>query len=76
MDNNENQTETILFSMPKSDNEEVRIRETTFKGKDYIDIRIYTRMQEGSDFVPTKKGIMLVREKMKVLRDALDKVNM
>jgi hypothetical protein len=67
--------EKILFTLSKSENDEVRIRETNFKGKDYVDIRIYTKSPSG-EFVPTKKGVMLIRDKMKELRDALDKVKL
>jgi hypothetical protein len=75
MDNNNGeQLEKILFTLEKSETDQVRIRETTFKGKDYIDIRIYTKLQGTEDYVPTKKGVMLTREKMKLLREGLDKI--
>jgi len=78
MNNNQNgseeQSEKILFTLEKSETDQVRIRETTFKGKEYVDIRIYTKLQGGEDFVPTKKGVMLTKDKMKQLIEALNKV--
>lgn len=66
----EESTEKVLFTISKSDTDEVRVRESNFKGKDYIDIRIYIKTQDG-EFVPTKKGVMLLRDKMKELIEKL-----
>jgi hypothetical protein len=67
----ENQDENVLYTFDKSNTEQVRIRETTFKGKEYIDIRIYAQNQM-HEYIPTKKGVMLSREKMQELKKALN----
>ncbi len=54
-------TEKTLAQLVKSDREEVCVREKMFKGKQYVDIRIFSKnLQE--EFIPTKKGIMLQSE--------------
>jgi hypothetical protein len=62
--------EEVLYTLEKSETDQVRIRKTNFKTKDYIDIRIFTKNQAG-EYIPTKKGVTLNIEKMKELRDAL-----
>jgi hypothetical protein len=73
--NTQAQEVTILFTMDKSENDQVRIRETTFKGKEYIDIRIYSKNSSG-EYIPTKKGVMLTKDKMKLIQDALSKIEL
>lgn len=65
--------EKVLFSIKKSESDEVKVRETNFKGKDYIDIRIYSKIESG-DIIPTKKGVTLSKEKMKELIEKLNEL--
>jgi len=65
------QEEKILSTIDKSSTEQIRIRETTFKGTEYVDIRIYAKNKLG-EYIPTKKGIMLNREKIQQLKNALN----
>ncbi len=48
----------IVHSFPKNPLEEVRSSVTFFKGKQYVDIRIYYKGDDG-DFHPSKKGVTL-----------------
>jgi hypothetical protein len=48
----------IVHSFPKNPLEEVRSSVTVFKGKQYVDIRIYYKGDDG-DFHPSKKGLTL-----------------
>lgn len=69
------QEEKILAVITKSETDSIKIRETEFKGKQYVDIRIYTKTADGTE-IPTKKGVMVTREIMKKVRDELDKVEL
>lgn len=67
--------EKILAVIQKSESDTIKIRETEFKGKTYIDIRIYTKTADGTE-IPTKKGVMVTKEIMKQVREELDKVEL
>ena len=53
--------ETMLGTIVRSDREQLRIRKTLFKGKEYIDIRVFNKRDDGS-FTPTKKGVTLTKD--------------
>ncbi len=48
----------IVHSFPKNPLEEVRSSITFFKGKQYVDIRIYYKGDDG-EYRPSKKGVTL-----------------
>ncbi len=48
----------IVHSFPKNPLEEVRSSVTYYKGKQYVDIRIYYKGDDG-EFHPSKKGVTL-----------------
>ena len=56
-----NQKETVLYSFDKSIKEQVRISETIYLDRPYIDFRIFTRKADG-EFIPTKKGITISKD--------------
>lgn len=67
--------EKILATIQKSETDTIKIRETEFKGKTYIDIRVYTKIADGTE-IPTKKGVMVTKDIMKLVREELDKVQL
>ena len=46
----------VITEMEKSGNEKIKFSLTEFKGKNYVDLRVYYEDDEG-DWKPTKKGI-------------------
>ncbi len=56
----------ILLTVEKSDKHHIMVRESVFKDKGYIDIRIFNKNSVG-DYLPTKKGVTLPRDIMKEL---------
>jgi len=56
-----NQKETVLFSFDKSLKEQVRVSETVYLEKPYIDFRIFARRAEGQ-YIPTQKGITISKD--------------
>lgn len=68
-----NQKETVLFSFDKSSREEVRVSETIYLNKPYIDFRIFTRNANG-EMIPTKKGITVSKDLAKYLKEAFTKI--
>ena len=58
--------EKVLNTVQKSFSDDVRIKEVLFRGKKYIDLRIYTKTDKG-EIVPTQRGIILPIPKMREL---------
>ena len=51
-----------LSSFAKNKSEDVRIGIKELKGKDILDIRIYTALEHGGEKLPTGKGLVLSPE--------------
>lgn len=52
----------IVGAFKKSETEEVRLTLRNFKGKDYLDLRVYFCAEGMEGFKPTKKGLTLAAE--------------
>ena len=44
-----------------------------FKGRSYLDMRIFYTTDDGQTWLPTKKGVTCSPENLETLRDAIDK---
>lgn len=60
----------VVSTFKRNATEEVRIGVKEFRGKRYIDLRIYY-MDDKGDWKPTKKGISLNTEFMPELKQAV-----
>jgi len=69
-----NQKETVLFYFDKSLREQVRVSETIYLDKPYIDFRIFARKADG-EYIPTKKGITISKDLTKFLKESFNKIN-
>ena len=49
----------VIHSFKRNETEEVRILIGAYKDKTYLDVRVYFRMEKGSEWAPTKKGITI-----------------
>jgi hypothetical protein len=45
--------------LPKTSIDEIRVMWSEYKGRRYLDIRVYTDIDGKSERVPTKKGVTL-----------------
>lgn len=68
-----NQSERLIYSFDKSAKEQVRISETIYLDRPYIDFRIFTRKASG-EFIPTKKGITISKDLARFLKEAFNKI--
>jgi len=64
-----------LAKMPKSVFEDIVISESEFKGKTYIDLRIWVRKDSTDELVATKKGISIDKDDWDNFLELLKKVN-
>jgi hypothetical protein len=67
------QESQIIYSFPKNALEEVRVSLSSYKGKQYIDMRIYYKADDG-DFHPSKKGITFSPDLFPELEEAVNKL--
>ena len=49
----------LIACFPKNKFEEVQVQIKEFKGYDLLDIRVYATAKEGTDKIPTGKGLSL-----------------
>lgn len=64
----------IVYSFPKNPLEEVRASLTVFKGKQYVDLRIYYKGDDG-EFRPSKKDLTLSLDLFSELEQAVQKLS-
>ncbi len=67
----------LVYTFPKNPLEEVRASLTIYRGKQYVDLRIYYKGDDG-EFHPSKKGLTVsldlfpeLEEAMRKLRDVI-----
>ncbi len=64
----------LVYSFPKNPLEEVRASVTVFKGKQYVDLRIYYKGDDG-EYHPSKKGLTLSLDLFPELEEAMRKLH-
>lgn len=52
----------FVYSFPKSENEEIKFSIREYKGRFFIDLRLWFQGEEGGEWKPTKKGVFLAVE--------------
>ncbi len=63
----------IVHTFPKNPLEEVRASLTVYKGKQYVDLRIYYKGDDG-EYHPSKKGLTLSLDLFPDLEEAVQKL--
>lgn len=63
----------LVYTFPKNPLEEVRASVTVFKGKQYVDLRIYYKGDDG-EFHPSKKGLTLSLDLFPEIEEAIRKL--
>lgn len=64
---------TLLGTIGRSPTEELQIAISEYKGKKYVDIRIFYTTDEGDNWNPTKKGVTVPPDKIEEVKTALAK---
>jgi hypothetical protein len=63
----------LVHTFPKNPLEEVRASITIFKGKQYVDLRVYYKGDDG-DYHPSKKGLTLSLDLFSDLEESVSKL--
>lgn len=67
-------TDQLVHTFPKNPLEEVRASVTVYKGKQYVDLRVYYKGDDG-EFHPSKKGLTLSLDLFPDLEEAMRKLH-
>lgn len=62
----------IIATIPRGATEQLQIAINEFKGKSYLDLRIFYTTDDGASWLPTKKGVTCSPENIELLRDAVE----
>ena len=62
----------IISSIERSSTEQLQIAIKEYKGKRYLDLRIFYTTDNGGSWLPTKKGVTISPDQLLVLKDAVD----
>lgn len=62
----------LLATVERSEKERLQIAINEYKGRSYLDVRIFYTTDGGENWRPTQKGITCAPEGLETLRDAVD----
>ena len=62
----------ILATIDRTETEQLQISVSEYKGKSYLNMRIYYTTDEGATWLPTKKGVTFSPEQLDLLSDAIE----
>jgi len=62
----------LLATVERSERERLQIAINEYKGRSYLDIRIFYTTDGGENWRPTQKGITCAPEGLETLRDAVE----
>ena len=62
----------ILATIERTDTEQLQISISEYKGKSYLNMRIFYTTDEGNTWLPTKKGVTFSPEQIDILTDAIE----
>ncbi len=66
--------EIIVHSFLKGEDEEVRLAVHKYKGRYYIDLRVWFQDENGGGFKPTRKGVSVPADRFEDLKAGMDKL--
>ncbi len=62
----------ILATIERSDTEQLQISVSEYRGKSYLNMRIYYTTDEGQTWLPTKKGVTFSPDQLDLLTEAIE----
>lgn len=62
----------ILATIERSDTEQLQISVSEYKGRSYLNMRIFYTTDEGATWLPTKKGVTFAPDQLDLLTDAIE----
>ncbi len=65
------QEQDFVYSFPRNENEQIRFCFREYKGRHYLDIRLWFRNQNGG-WSPTKKGVVFPADRFSDFKKAVE----
>jgi hypothetical protein len=62
----------MLATISRSDTEQLQIAVKEFKGRKYLDLRIFYTTDNGETWLPTKKGVTCSPDNLETLKTAIE----
>jgi len=62
----------VLAKIPRGATEEIQVKISEYKGKKYLDLRIFYTVDSGATWLPTKKGVAVYPENIELLKEAIE----
>lgn len=62
----------LIATIDRSDRERLQIAINEYKGRSYLDMRIFFTIDGGENWRPTQKGVTCAPEGLETLRDAIE----
>ncbi len=62
----------ILAAIDRTDTEQLQISISEYKGKSYLNMRIFYTTDDGATWLPTKKGVTFVPDQLDLLSEAIE----
>jgi hypothetical protein len=66
----------IVYTLPRNEGEEIHFTLRKYKGRYYIDLRLWFQQEGETEFAPTKKGISLPAERLPELKEGLNQLGL
>ncbi len=61
----------LLAAIERSDTEQLQISISEYRGKSYLNMRIFYTTDDGATWLPTKKGVTFTPEQIDILEEAI-----
>lgn len=62
----------LISTLERSSTEQLQIAVKEYKGKKYLDLRIFYTTDDGASWLPTKKGVTVSPNHLSVLKEAIE----
>lgn len=62
----------VLATIPRTATEEIQVQVSEYKGKKYLDLRVFYTTDGGASWLPTKKGVAVYPENLELLKQAIE----
>jgi hypothetical protein len=62
----------LLVAIDRSEREKLHVAINEYKGRSYLDLRIFYTTDNGETWRPTQKGVTCAPEHLETLRDAVE----
>ena len=62
----------LISTIERSSTEQLQISINEYKGKKYLDLRIFYTTDNGASWLPTKKGVTISPSDLSILKEAVE----